>query len=190
MARSSVTPKRGGGKLLTNSHARSAPWTGTKGSWRRPGAAAATTKAPYRYRAAKHEAAGVKPALASTTPQLRTRWIASPATENARHSVALRSAQLTMLRLRLRRHCRRCHRASHAPRSPRPACGCAPRGCDSATRSRRELSTKRRVSVAVDLRPSSVQLGQHSPLLHHNLPDPRQCPARACGHTGHGRIHG
>ena len=87
---------------------------------------------------------------------------AADATENARHSVALRSAQLTMLRLRLRRHCRRCRRASHAPRSPRPACGCAPRGCDSATRSRRDTSTKWRVDVAVDLRPSSVQLVQHS----------------------------
>ena len=43
---------------------------------------------------------------------------AADATENARHSVALRSAQLTMLRLRPRRHCRRCRRASHAPRSP------------------------------------------------------------------------
>ena len=153
---------------------------GAKGSWHRPDAAAATTKAPYRYRAAEHEAAGVKPALASTTPQLRTRWIASPATENARHRVTLRSAQLTMLRLRLRRHCRRCRRASHAPRSPRPACGCAPRGCDSATRSRRELSTKRRVSVAVDLRPSSVQLGQHSP-LHQNLPATYEPVGRADG---------
>ena len=32
---------------------------------------------------------------------------AADATENARHSVALRSAQLTMLQLRPRRHCRR-----------------------------------------------------------------------------------
>ena len=29
-----------------------------KGSWRRSGAAPATTKAPYKHRAAKHEAAG------------------------------------------------------------------------------------------------------------------------------------
>eukprot|EP00964_Phaeocystis_antarctica_P131645 scaffold95594_cov69-Phaeocystis_antarctica.AAC.2 len=44
---------------------------------------------------------------------------AADATENARHSVALvRSAQLTMLQLRPRRHCRRCRRASHAPSSP------------------------------------------------------------------------
>ena len=33
---------------------------GAKGSWHRPDAAAATTKAPYRYRAAEHEAAGAK----------------------------------------------------------------------------------------------------------------------------------
>ena len=33
-------------------------------------------------------------------------------------AVALRSAQLTMLRLRPRRHCNRYRRASHAPRSP------------------------------------------------------------------------
>ena len=78
--------------------------------------------------------------LNSSTP-----WIASPtsaadATENARHSVALRSAQLTMLQLRPRRHCRRCRRrASHAPRGRRLACGCAPRGCGSATRSRSDL---------------------------------------------------
>ena len=33
---------------------------GAKGSWRRPDAASATTKASYRYRAAEHEAAGAK----------------------------------------------------------------------------------------------------------------------------------
>ena len=36
-----------------------------KGSWRRSGAAPATTKAPYKHRAAKHE--GAKPALPSAT---------------------------------------------------------------------------------------------------------------------------
>ena len=42
-------------------------------------------------------------------------------------------------------------------------------------------STKRRVNVAVDLRPSSVQHGQHSP-LHQNLPatyEPIHVNARA-----------
>ena len=39
-----------------------------KGSWRRSGAAPATTKAPYKHRAAKHEAAGAKPALPTATP--------------------------------------------------------------------------------------------------------------------------
>ena len=40
-----------------------------KGSWRRSGAAPATTKAPYKHpRAAKHEAAGAKPALPSASP--------------------------------------------------------------------------------------------------------------------------
>eukprot|EP00964_Phaeocystis_antarctica_P152979 scaffold121045_cov54-Phaeocystis_antarctica.AAC.2 len=34
-----------------------------KGSWRRSGAAPATTRAPYKHRAAKREAAGAKPAL-------------------------------------------------------------------------------------------------------------------------------
>ena len=38
-----------------------------KGSWRRSGAAPATTKAPYKHRAAKHEAAGAKPSLPSAT---------------------------------------------------------------------------------------------------------------------------
>ena len=38
-----------------------------KGSWRRSGAAPATTKAPYKHRAEKHEAAGAKPALPSAT---------------------------------------------------------------------------------------------------------------------------
>eukprot|EP00964_Phaeocystis_antarctica_P124351 scaffold88026_cov65-Phaeocystis_antarctica.AAC.2 len=40
-----------------------------KGSWRRSGAAPATTKAPYKHpRAAKHEAAGAEPALPSASP--------------------------------------------------------------------------------------------------------------------------
>ena len=39
-----------------------------KGSWRRSGAAPATTKAPYKHRAAKREAAGAKPALPSASP--------------------------------------------------------------------------------------------------------------------------
>ena len=97
------------------------------------------------------------------------------ATENARHSVALRSTQLTMLQLRPRRHCRRCRVAAAAEqamrRGRRPACGCAPRGCGSATRTRRDLheaegelrSSKR---VAVDS--PSIQLVQHSP-SHQNL---------------------
>ena len=39
-----------------------------KGSWRRSGAAPATTKAPYKHpRAAKHKAAGAKPVLPSAT---------------------------------------------------------------------------------------------------------------------------
>jgi len=45
-------------KVHPKSMANSPP--GAKGSWRRPDAASATTKASYRYRAAEHEAAGAK----------------------------------------------------------------------------------------------------------------------------------
>eukprot|EP00964_Phaeocystis_antarctica_P151079 scaffold118644_cov71-Phaeocystis_antarctica.AAC.4 len=39
-----------------------------KGSWRRSGAAPATTRAPYKHRAAKHEAAVARPSLPLATP--------------------------------------------------------------------------------------------------------------------------
>ena len=49
-----------------------------KGSWRRSGAAPATTKAPYKHRAAKHEAAGAKPALPSPVSANSEGYIESP----------------------------------------------------------------------------------------------------------------
>eukprot|EP00964_Phaeocystis_antarctica_P009632 scaffold5244_cov61-Phaeocystis_antarctica.AAC.5 len=101
---------------------------GAKGSWRRPDAAAATTKAPYKFRAAKHEAAGAKPAVPSTTPHSFDRQFkeqrqpgAADASENARQRrTAKRAANHAAAApaANSRRHCRRCRRTSQAPRSP------------------------------------------------------------------------
>ena len=89
--------------------------------------------------------------------------------DEARHSAALRRTQLTMLRLRPRRQ-------SLPPLPPSKPCV---EVADPPAAALREVvalppcldanSTKQRVNVAVDLRPSSVQLGQHSPCT-------RTCP--------------
>ena len=109
--------------------------------------------------------------------------------DEARHSAALRRTQLTMLRLRPRRQ-------SLPPLPPSKPCAevadppaAALRGAVVLPPRLDATSTKRRVNVvaaapssmAVDLRPSSVQLVQHSP-LHQNLPatyEPIHVNARA-----------
>eukprot|EP00964_Phaeocystis_antarctica_P013814 scaffold7582_cov72-Phaeocystis_antarctica.AAC.2 len=118
-----------------------------KGSWRRAGVAPATTKPPYKQpRAAKHEAAGAKPALPSATlhsPDCQSKEQHQPgaadATGNSRQK---------------RRARRAANPAAAAPaaslytaaaaeqalrRGRRPACGWAARGCGAATWSRRVL---------------------------------------------------
>ena len=115
-----------------------------KGSWRRSGAAPATTKAPYKHRAAKHE--GAKPALPSATlhsPDCQSKEQHQPgaadATEKSRQRRRARRAPANpVLRLRPRRHYRRCRRAAMR-RGCRPACGWAGRGCGAATWPRRGL---------------------------------------------------
>eukprot|EP00964_Phaeocystis_antarctica_P161229 scaffold133279_cov69-Phaeocystis_antarctica.AAC.1 len=62
-------------------------------------------------------------------------------TKTSRQHRTAKRAQLTALRLRSRRHRRRCRRASQAP-WPKPACGCANGGCgfgSPATLARRNL---------------------------------------------------
>eukprot|EP00964_Phaeocystis_antarctica_P007827 scaffold4205_cov74-Phaeocystis_antarctica.AAC.4 len=85
-----------------------------------------------------------------------------------------------MLQLRPRRHCRRCRRrASHAPRGRRLACGCAPRGCGSATRSRSDLHEaegERGGRPAPFLRAARPALAVAPEPARHLRADPRQCP--------------
>ena len=117
-----------------------------KGSWRRSGAAPATTKAPYKHpRAASTRLP--EPNRCSLR-QLSTPRTASPRSgtnlalltrRRNRASAAVRGARrLTLLRLRPRRHYRRCRRAAMR-RGCRPACGWAGRGCGAATWPRRGL---------------------------------------------------
>ena len=131
---------------------------------------------------------------------------AADATENARHSVALRSAQLTMLQLRPRRHCRRwgppskpcAEVAEPSATALRPAVALPP-GLDAT-------STKRRVNVvaaapssmALDLRPAFVRATRPAlavaPLratyVTYATSGSTSMPARACptsGRSGHQR---
>eukprot|EP00964_Phaeocystis_antarctica_P036118 scaffold20641_cov61-Phaeocystis_antarctica.AAC.1 len=143
-----------------------------KGSWRRSGAAPATTKAPYKHpRAAKHKAAGAKPVLPSAT-------LHSPDCQSKeRHQPGAADATGTS---RQRRRARRAPipaaaapAASLPPLPPSKPCAEA---ADPPTAGMREAValppggwTWRRVDfvaaapslkrVAVDLRPPSVQLG-------------------------------
>ena len=119
-----------------------------------------------------------------------TPWIASPATENARQRRTAKPAAPA---------------ASLPPLPPSKPCAkvadppaAALRGAVVLPPRLDATSTKRRVNVvaaapssmAVDLRPSSVQLVQHSP-LHQNLPatyeSTKSMPARACPMPNSGR---
>jgi len=156
-----------------------------KGSWRRSGAAPATTKAPYKHpRAAKHEAAGAKPALPSASPH-------SPdCLSKEQHQP--RAADSTGNSRQRRREWRAANSAAAAPAASQPPLSpskpCAEAADPPAAGLREAValppgldasSTKRRVDfeaaapslkrVAADLRPSSVQLGQDSP-AHQSLP--------------------
>ena len=165
-----------------------------KGSWRRSGAAPATTKAPYKHpRAAKHEAAGAKPSLPSAT-------LHSPDCQpKEQHQPRVADATGTS---RQRRTARRAANsaaaapaASQPPLSPSKPCAEAadppaaglreavalPPGLDASSTKRRvdfEAAAPSLKRVAVDLRPPSVQLGQDSP-AHQSLPashEPIHCP--------------
>ena len=156
-----------------------------KGSWRRSGAAPATTKAPYKHpRAAKHEAAGAKPALPSATlhsPDCQSKEQHEPgaadATGNARQRrramrVANLAAAAPATSLPPLPPSKPCAEPTDPPAAGLQEAVALPPGLDASSTKRRvdfEAAAPSLKCVAADLRPSSEQLGQDSP-SHQSLP--------------------
>jgi len=156
-----------------------------KGSWRRSGAAPATTKAPYKHpRAAKHEAAGAKPALPSASPHSPD--CLSKEQHQPRAADSTGNSRQRRCEWRAANSAAAAPAASQPPLSPSKPCAEAadppaaglreavalPPGLDASSTKRRvdfEAAAPSLKRVAADLRPSSVQLGQDSP-AHQSLP--------------------
>ena len=155
-----------------------------KGSWRRSGAAPATTKAPYKHRAAKHEAAGAKPSLPSATlhspdcqpkEQHQPRVADATGTSRQRRSArraANSAAAAPAASLPPLPPSKPCAEAADPPAAGLREAVALPPGLDASSTKRRvdfEAAAPSLKRVAADLRPSSVQLGQDSP-AHQSLP--------------------
>ena len=155
-----------------------------KGSWRRSGAAPATTKAPYKHRAAKHEAAGAKPSLPSATlhspdcqpkEQHQPRVADATGTSRQRRSArraANSAAAAPAASLPPLPPSKPCAEAADPPAAGLREAVALPPGLDASSTKRRvdfEAAAPSLKRVAVDLRPPSVQLGQDSP-AHQSLP--------------------
>jgi len=164
-----------------------------KGSWRRSGAAPATTKAPYKHRAAKHEAAGAKPSLPSATlhspdcqPKEQHQPRVADATGTSRQRRTARraansAAAAPAASLPPLPPSKPCAEAADPPAAGLREAVALPPGLDASSTKRRvdfEAAAPSLKRVAVDLRPPSVQLGQDSP-AHQSLPashEPIHCP--------------